>query len=360
MTRPWSAWILTLALSLGLAPGLWGRGALQALAERDDGPQVIWKGREATVYRSRGGKLETEKRHGAFDLALPGLAAAPLRLDPRIPAHPPVECALPEKVLAVSDIHGRFDTLRNLLRAHKVVDGALRWRFGKGHLVIVGDVMDRGSQVTECYWFLRALEEGARRSGGRVHLLLGNHEVMVMAGDRRYAHPKYERPPEGWPPLSAQYGKNSELGRWLRTRPVLLKLGSFLFIHGGISPELAQRKLSLEALNRELWAALESGPGDAKTGLLGASGPLWYRGLLPEGGPPQASDEAIASMLQAYGAKAFVVGHTTLDRIGVFHGGRVFGIDAGIKDGQAGEAWIWENGRVWRGTAAGGREPLSP
>jgi len=360
MRRRASSCLLVLALSLGLIPSLRAQGTQAVATALDDGPQVIWKGKEATIFRSRGGRVEIQKREGAFDLALPGLAAAPLRLDPRPSTPSPVRLALPEKILAVSDIHGRFDTLLALLRAQKVVDEGLRWRFGKGHLVIVGDVMDRGPQVLDCYWFLRGLEAGARKAGGHVHVLLGNHEAMVMSGDTRYVHPKYLKSPEGWPSLGAQYGSDSELGRWLRTRPALLKLGSFLFVHGGLSPEVWGRSQSLEALNAELWTILGKGPTaeNAKAGLLGAKGLLWYRGLLPEGGRPQANDEEIAAMLKAFEAQAFIVGHTTLEHLGAFHGGRVYGIDAGIKDGRPGEAWIWEGGRAWRGTADGRREAL--
>ncbi len=343
------SWILGWAIMVSFAP------TLAAQSRSQEGPIVLWKGTEATVYRVRNDKVETEAHQGAFELSLPGLAFAPLRLAPKAPELPETNLDLPSRVLAVSDVHGRFDTLLAILKAHKVVDGDLRWSFGKGHLVVVGDVMDRGSQVVEAYWFLRALEGTAQKAGGRVHVLLGNHEAMVLTGDIRYVHPKYLRPRAGWPSLAVEMGPDSELGRWLRNRPTLLKLGPFLFVHGGLSPEY---RGGFERLNKEVNAALgrEATPGTSA--LLASGGPLWYRGLLPEGGRPQASDEDIQASLQALGGKAFVVGHTTLARVGVFHGGRVYGIDAGIKEGHPGEVWLWEKGRVWRGKADGTREPL--
>lgn len=362
MLRVFRSWLLGLTLALGVVSTLSAeppRKAASALGQ--DGPQVLWKGDEATVYRLEGGKVKAEKHHGTFDLPLPGLAARSLRLDPRGSDVPQARFPLPVRILAVSDIHGRLDTLMHLLKAQKVVDGDLHWRFGKGHLVVVGDVMDRGPQVTEAFWFLRGLAAAAARAGGRVHLLLGNHEVMVMTGDLRYVNPKYLRAPEGWPILADQYGRDSELGRWLRTRPAMVAVGPFLFVHGGLSPEFQARHPSLEAVNAELRATLAKGVGSKQdTGPLGSQGPVWYRGLLPEGGPPQATDGEIQGMLEAFGAQAFVVGHTTLEHLGVFHGGRVFGIDAGIKDGQSGEAWLWEKGRTWRAKADGTREPLAP
>jgi len=363
MVHTGRSWILGFALAFGLAPILSGQGEGKAVTVLpQDGPIVLWKGSEATVYRTHRDKVETETHQGAFELDLPGLAAKPLRLSPQVPEPPRARFSLPPRILAVSDIHGRFDTLLALLKAQRVINESLRWCFGKGHLVVVGDVMDRGPQVTESFWFLRGLEAEAQRMGGRVHVLLGNHEVMVLRGDVRYVNPKYLRPREGWPSLAAEVGADSELGRWLRSRPTLVKLGSFLFVHGGLSPEWGSDRLGLERLNAEVRSSLAAdSKGTSSTpAILAGGGPLWYRGLLPEGGRPQASDEEIRSVLKAFGAKAFVVGHTTLDRMGAFHGGQVYGIDAGIKDGQPGEAWLLETGRVWRGKADGTREPLEP
>ncbi len=363
MVRACYSWIIGCVLALGLAPSLAGQGEGKAVPGlSQDGPVVLWKGPEATVYRLRDDKVEVETHRGPFDLDLPSLAAKPLRLSPEVLKPPRASFGLPPRILAVSDIHGRFDTLLKLLKAQRVIDEDLRWCFGKGHLVVVGDVMDRGPQVTEAYWFFRGLEDAAQRAGGGVHVLLGNHEAMVLNGDVRYVNPKYLRSREGWPDLSAQMGLDSELGRWLRNRPALLQLGPLLFVHGGLSPDYQAGAHSLERLNQEVTSALGKGSkgAAAAVSVLASGGPLWYRGLLLEGGRPQASDEEIQALLKAFGAKAFVVGHTTLAHIGVFHGGRVYGIDAGIKDGRPGEAWLWEKGRAWRGKADGTREALQP
>lgn len=363
MMQAYRSWIFVCALALSLAATLAGQGETKAIPDHpQDGPVVLWKGSEATVYRLRDDKVETEAHRGAFELNLPGLAAKPLRLFPQAPEPPRARFGFPPRILAVSDIHGRFDTLLTLLKAQRVIDEDLRWCFGKGHLVVVGDVMDRGPQVTEAYWFFRGLEPAAQRAGGRVHVMLGNHEAMVLNGDIRYVNSKYLRSRDGWPDLSAQMGPDSELGRWLRNRPALLKLGPFLFVHGGLSPEYQGGADSLERLNEEVNTALQKGSKGipSASAILASGGPLWYRGLLPEGGRPQASDQEVKTLLKAFGAKAFVVGHTTLAGIGVFHGGRVYGIDAGIKEGRPGEVWLWEKGRVWRGKADGTREALQP
>lgn len=357
--------LLLVLLAAALAP-VWSRPPRVALppvvqAETSDGPHVLWEGSEATVYHVREGRVTREKAQGAFDLVLPGIAGRPVRVTPAPPVAIRDAWAKPEKILAISDIHGRFDTLSRLLKAQRVVDAELRWRFGAGHLVVVGDVMDRGPQVTEALWFLRSLEAQAHAAGGAVHVLLGNHEAMVLSGDVRYVNPKYLQAPEGLPPHAALYGPSSELGRWLRTRPVLLRLGDLLFLHGGISPEVLAMGLDLSQLNGAIRPALglrAKEAGGAASILLGSAGPLWYRGLLPEGGNPQATEEHITRVLEYFQVRALVVGHTTLPMLGSFHDGRVIGIDAGIKDGGPGEALLWQKGRFWRARADGGREAL--
>ncbi|MCE1230064.1 MAG: metallophosphoesterase [Firmicutes bacterium] len=325
----------------------------------DDGPHVRWEGHTATVTWVREGQAVTATRQGAFSLVLPGIAGAPLKLDPA-PLPPAVEeVASADRILAVSDVHGNFQGLVTLLKAQGVIDEKQRWRYGRGHLVVVGDVADRGAQVTEIYWLLRSLEAQAQQAGGATHLLLGNHEAMVLAGDLRYVNPKYLRSVE--PPPSAQFDAASELGRWLRSRPVMLRLGEFLFVHGGVSPEVLEAKLEVSRINATVRGALGTRPKDASGEaalLLGNRGPLWYRGLLPEGGPPQADDAHLQAVLAHFRVKALVVGHTTLPALAARHERRVYGIDAGLKDDRPGEAWIYEKRQIWRGRADGGKEPL--
>ncbi len=328
---------------------LWAQGL-------EDGPQVLWEGSTARVLRVHGGKLQERRLGKPWRLALEGLP--PLSLDPAPLKLPPAVWPEPARITAVSDIHGNLRGFKHLLQAQGVVDAQMRWSYGKGHLVILGDVADRGQQVTEAFWFIRSLEAQASQSGGQVHMLLGNHELLLLRGDHRYLAPKYRSLETLYPrTVSGMAGPDSELGRWLRTRPTALRLGRFLFVHGGISPALANPTLDLDALNAEIRTLLDD-PG--KPSLLGSEGPFWYRGLLPEteSRRPAASTSEVQAVLRSCGAEAVVVGHTTLPQVEGFHGGRVFGIDAGLKDDQPGGVWIWLDGRPWRGLSDGRREPL--
>jgi len=331
-----------LLLALGLA---------FTAARGDDGPHVFWKDGAATVVHFHEGARLESPLAAPFRLELEGLPA--LDLDPRPPAPAQAVFPAPARIAAVSDVHGHLDTLLTLLQAHGILSGR-RWAFGEGHLVLVGDVFDKGAQVTELFWFLRSLEVQARAAGGRFHLLLGNHESMELRGNARSLNAKYRAFSMGPREL---YGPNSDMGRWLRSRPVMLKLGDTLFVHGGPSPAILADELPLEACNERFRSVLDLPEKDL---LLTKQGPIWYRGLLPVGASsiPDATGPEVDRILEAYGARRIVVGHTTLGRIRAFHGGKVFGIDADLQNGKPGEVWLSLDGQRFRGLADGGRKPL--
>ncbi|MCK7530014.1 MAG: hypothetical protein MZV63_02625 [Marinilabiliales bacterium] len=77
--------------------------------------------------------------------------------------------------------------------ANGIIDRNLNWKFGRGHLVYLGDAHDRGDMVTEILWHLFSLERQAAKAGGMVHFVLGNHELMVLDGDLRFINPKYRK-----------------------------------------------------------------------------------------------------------------------------------------------------------------------
>jgi hypothetical protein len=224
------------------------------------------------------------------------------------------------------------------------------------------------------------LEGEARKAGGRVHALLGNHEVMNMLGDLRYLNAEeYEafrtpdsealrdrfvrsatdrakarakeagepfdeaayrakllaQAPLGFVERTQAFSADGTYGKWLRARPVVAKVNGVVFVHGGLTPEVAA--LGCGEINarvkRELTQDLEKTLQDPLATLAaGENGPLWYRGLAKD-------DESILAprveqVLQSLGARAIVVGHSVSGngRILARFGGRVVGIDVGMAD----------------------------
>jgi predicted phosphatase len=155
--------------------------------------------------------------------------------------------AQPEKILFLSDIEGEFDALRNLLLANNVISNKYEWIFGKGHLVICGDLFDRGKDVPAVLWLLYKLEQDAKAKGGYVHTILGNHDMMNLAGDLRYVDKKYMKSAEvmGVDYMDL-YDENTELGKWLRSKNLVEKIGDNICLHGGISADINKLGLSIQ------------------------------------------------------------------------------------------------------------------
>lgn len=67
-----------------------------------------------------------------------------------------------------------------------MADEGLNWVGGAAHLVLCGDLVDRGPRDREVVDLVRRLQTQARLAGAEVHALLGNHEVMNLVRDFRY------------------------------------------------------------------------------------------------------------------------------------------------------------------------------
>ncbi len=249
---------------------------------------------------------------------------------------PPVTHPKPEKLFAISDVEGNFNTVTNMLKLHKVIDDQLNWSFGKGHLVIIGDVFDRGNHVTELLWLIYRLEGEAQSSGGDVHMLIGNHEMLVLQNDLRYAESKYYKFGELLQEknnmiYADMFQANTELGKWLRSKNIIEKIGDTLFTHGGISPKMSEGKLSLEAINQTMRAAIDipkkERPPLEKL-LFGRNGPMWYRGyFMSQKNSPKIDKPKLTEVLDYYGAKSIAVGHTIVDKPELRFDGQVIAVD---------------------------------
>lgn len=339
-----------------------------------DGPYIIKEGNEARLYQIQAGKLQIENlKRGSIYVATdePGKTFR-IILKGRYEIEPST-FSQPEKLLAFSDIEGEFEALRLLLQKNKVIDDQFNWIFGKGHVVFTGDMFDRGEQVTECLWLMYSLEEKAKVAGGYVHFILGNHEIMNLNGDHRYARDKYANNARIiGKSLAELYGKDSELGRWLRSKNIVERIGDILFLHAGISKDVSALGLTVNQINElarskydNAAAAKES--GDRRLELLYDSelSPFWYRDYYLET-PVKTSTgnnrlyfsyktpaNVIDDVIKQYDVSKIVTGHTVwegvkdTDRgrwISVHYEGKVINLDTYHKRGCS-EALFVENGK---------------
>lgn len=246
-----------------------------------------------------------------------------------------------DSLFVVGDVHGRYDTLVHLLHNAGLVDEDANWSGGTSHLVLLGDVFDRGQDVTRTLWFLYGLEKQAEAAGGRLHLVLGNHEIMIMVDDLRYVSGKEK--------LIAQHHgtsyprlfdvRYSVLGKWLASKPALLRIDEVLLAHGGISLDYAN---SLESFNDSLDAFINSpvfhrwsdstvvvAPMDSvalyqRTDFFfEESSVFWYRGYVQS----DTLGGVLSEVLDRYNSDLHVVAHTPVETIQQRYDGSLIAVD---------------------------------
>jgi len=271
-----------------------------------------------------------------------------------------------DKIIAVGDVHGAYDNFVKILKGFGLIDENLRWIGGKTHLVQTGDIMDRGDKAKEVLALLMRLEEEAEKDGGKVHVLLGNHEEMNITGISldypgyvtaeqfvSFLPEKFRQKMEkdflkkaggkAQNPINMDLSSNEDLrkfweglmtkdkeakrtyvkhfndnyGKWLLEHNAVIKINDIIFCHGGISKKFSTWKL--EDINnttrKELNFVrmyikrpdLQQRPFEPKI-VYKTDGPLWYRdlALMDE----ETFEGELQEILQNLGANYMVIAHT--------------------------------------------------
>lgn len=256
-----------------------------------------------------------------------------------------------ERIIAIADLHGDYDRYLEVMRSAGLIDKRGKWAGGKTHLVQTGDITDRGADSKKIIDHLNKLAKQAKKKGGYIHMLIGNHEAMNVIGDLRYVSDgEYEafisknserlqelqwqrqlewmklntpdfdqldlesvyaewkkQVPLGWVEHRLAWALTGPYGEWVKDNQVAVKINDTVFVHGGISQKYC--KLSLESMTGQAIAAMENFDPAVMTIIDDPLGPLWYRGLAEE----EKTDiytQTLDNILERYGAKRIVVGHS--------------------------------------------------
>jgi len=187
-------------------------------------------------------------------------------------------------------------------------------------------LFDRGFHITECMWLLYKLESEAANMGGKVHLIIGNHEIMNMTDDWRYVEVKYFNSAHLMGKrMSELYGNDTELGRWLRSKNIIEKIGDYAFLHGGISPQLSAFNLTYDEINDYGRLEMNGIPctNNECTVINGSNGIYWYRGMAYS----QLTQQEVDGILANFGVNRVVIGHTKDNTIRALYNDKVMAID---------------------------------
>ncbi len=257
---------------------------------------------------------------------------------------------MPERLIVIGDLHGDLGIFFKILREHGLVNEAGMWVGGKTQVVLLGDLVDRGRDTRYLLDYVIRLEQQALQSGGRIHTLLGNHELAVARGEFNYvlekemaafrgyraengikdligapvipgkysweleAHvPHSEKHLDWWAALSHRYGA------WYKSRQTMIQIGPYLLVHGAALPWMADQKNSIAQLNATVrgWLKYYLSPNQEPRPssysnsqwlfeMNDEASPLWSRLMAEE----KLSADQVKKILNAFDADALFLGHT--------------------------------------------------
>jgi hypothetical protein len=292
-------------------------------------------------------------------------AAAPLEL---------TRVAVGPRIVAIGDLHGDIAATRAALRLAGAIDANDHWSGGSLAVIQTGDQLDRGDSEQAILDLFDQLAEEAKRAGGAVYALNGNHEIMNVAGDFRYVteggfrdfdpgaglsalDPRLSAFPQVARGRAAAFLPGAPYAKRLARRNTIAIAADTVFVHGGVLP--AHVRYGLDRINREV-STWMNGDGQIPPAIAtGDDSPVWTR--LYSGDADSRACEILGEALSALSVKRMVVGHT------VQKGGirsacndRVWRIDVGLSSHYGGPTEVLEitsnEVRVLRQSAGEGRK----
>jgi len=306
----------------------------------------------------------------------------------------PTRYSMPERIVAVGDVHGDLMAFVYVLRNAGLIPSEeqlaknqeLEWDtwIGKSaFLVQVGDQLDRGDEERLILHLLLTLRDQARKQGGEVCILLGNHELMNVAFDFRFVtsggfaeftlldrelelfndeaelerlstdcHPLFDKVPEYMKPRLVAMRPGGPTAMMMAEFNVAVIIGQYVFVHGGLKQlhltSSSNVDFPLEQLNWETRRYLR-GEGPEPRVLQLEDSPLWVRDY-SNPNPRESECRELENTLKRLGASHMVVGHTPqAGGINCACEGKVWRVDTGLSAAYGGEAECLEimNGSVY-------------
>jgi Calcineurin-like phosphoesterase len=241
----------------------------------------------------------------------------------------------------VGDPQGYLEQLSRVLRSAGLLDASGAWAGGEQQVAVLGDLVDRGPQGLGVIELLMRLQGEAARAGGAVHVVVGNHDVQLLAAHRF-----------GGDAVGAWLdtgGVQSDLDgltpshvAWLSQLPAQILLGDLLLQHADALFYAAYGGI-VEVVNAAFREVLQ-----------GSDRPGWDR-LLAQFGEHRAffGDHGQANLrgfLDTFGGRQLIHAHTPIARMlqvppasvtapYMYCGGRCVNVDPGIYLGGPGFAF---------------------
>jgi hypothetical protein len=261
------------------------------------------------------------------------------------------------RVVVIGDLHSDIHAARQAFQLAGGTDESDAWIGGALTIVQLGDMIGRSDDERQVLDFLFAVRDRAQAAGGKVHLLVGNHEVMGGRVDNQAVgtnpFPGYEDLTD----LALDDARLQILAEYERKRgaalmsggpyakrfaelPTVLQLGETVYVHGGVVPRWAE--YGLDKINAEVshWLFGNCPEPDSSLGVDDGDRVMWTRQFSRM---VDATDCALLDQsLAILGAKRMIVAHTVQSTITGYCDDKVWAVDVGMSRYYAGPIEVLE------------------
>ena len=252
------------------------------------------------------------------------------------------------RILVIGDLHADFNKTKEIFINFGLIDVNENWIANPKDTVVVqmGDQLDGGGRSDtesfgelELIHFMDRVHLKAKNDGGGVYSLIGNHEIMNLLGDFRYASSKDIHNQGGIQKRLTLFSPGSDIfNKMSCTRNVILKVGDFIFVHAGILPEhinTDEQSEFIKKLNTLMRLYLQGKKTwqdhDIQKYFLDKKGVIWDRTY----GSEKISKETCSSLEKVnklLNVGHMVVGHTVQENINSQCDDTLWRVDVGISN----------------------------
>ena len=253
-----------------------------------------------------------------------------------------------DRIIVIGDLHADYkktiDLFKNL-NLIKIINNKFIWDAKPQNTVIVqlGDQLDGGGRgigeshgELEIIDFMENIHNQAYLKGGGVYSLIGNHEIMNLLGDFRYASNKDIKNQGGEEIRKLLFKPGGDLfNRLSCTRSVILQVGSFLFTHAGVVPnnikDVKNPKKFINDVNNLMREFLQGKKDEndkeiKKYFLEKETSIIWNR----QYGNEQPNCNEVEKVTKTLNVGSLIVGHTIQNKINSKCDNKLWRVDVGI------------------------------
>lgn len=234
-------------------------------------------------------------------------------------------------VIAIGDAHGEYHSFAAVLIHAGLMDAELTWTGKKTILVQTGDILDRGSDALQIDKLLDILQPMARKAGGDIIRLIGNHELEILRKNYFITSLPYFQ----IAPFRDKLIEGILSGAW----QAAYSCRGFLITHAGVCDSLYQillgelggKKVSETKIAAHINKIVKDAvaEGSFKHAVFNASylrgGPDRFGGIFWEDLTSLFNHHSLCPLRQ-------IVGHTVLPEITVSPDYKILAIDTGMKN----------------------------